>query len=77
MRFREDRSQDYVTITSKPFERVFCVVAMQKSKHKSFDFKKMPYQDDLSDESKARIKMNVTISSSLYECDMIHFYDSL
>ena len=56
MGFRKDRSQDSVTITSKPFERVFCVVAMQKGKHKSFDFKKMPYQDDLTDESKARVK---------------------
>ena len=73
MRFREDRSQDSVTITSKPFERVFCVVAMQKGKRKSFDFKKMSYQDDLSDESKARIKMNATISSSLYGYDMTHF----
>ena len=55
--FPEDRSQDSVTITSKPFERVFCVVAMQKgTKRKSFDFKKMPYQDDISDESKARGK---------------------
>ena len=46
-----------MTITSKPFERVFCVVAMQKSKRKSFDFKKIPYQDDLTDESKARINV--------------------
>ena len=54
-----------MTITSKPFERVFCVVAMQKGKRKSFDFKKMPYQDDLTDESKARVKF-YPLSSSLF-----------
>ena len=58
MRFREDRSQDSVTFTSKPFERVFCVVAMQKVEYKSFDSKKIPNQYDLSDESKARSKVH-------------------
>ena len=54
--FRSERSQDSLTITSKPFERMFCVVAMQKKKSKIFEFKKMTYQDDiLTDESKAEV----------------------
>ena len=39
---------------------------MQKGKRKSFDFKKLPYQDDLTDESKARVKMLRNLSKSLF-----------
>ena len=54
--FHLERSQDSLTITSKPFERMFCVVAMQKRKSKTYEFKKMTYQDEiLTDESKAKV----------------------
>lgn len=64
--FRSERSQDSLTITSKPFERMFCVVAMQKSKSKTFEFKKMTYQDEiLTDESKAEV--------TCHEIPFIHY----